>query len=302
MSNIPFVEKYRPACMDDIILDDANRTIIQNIIDCKTYPNLLLYGPPGTGKTTTIINLIDCIQNNKNKSLLLHLNASDERGIDTIRYQIAKFINSKPIFATGTKFIVLDEVDYMTSNAQQALKYLIQQYRNRAVFCLMCNYISKIETSLRNEFIELKFNVLPKENIRNYIRHIANEEKLYISDDQIENISDIFNNDIRSMINYLQMNYSTSEELNYIFTDNVLYELCKKIRFVSKKKESLLEFCRLYNTTAKNVLIKIVTLLVKNRKLSDSKTLEYIESIIHDDKHNIYELDNVVIILESFLL
>ena len=236
MSNIPFVEKYRPSCMDDIILDNTNRTIIQNIIDCKTYPNLLLYGPPGTGKTTTIINLIDCIQNTRNKSLLLHLNASDERGIDTIRYQIAKFINSKPIFAEGVKFIVLDEVDYMTSNAQQVPEVLIQQYRNRAVFYLMCNYISKIEHSLRNEFIELKFNVLPKENIQKYIRHIANHEKLYISDHQIQNICEIFNNDIRSMINYLQMNYSTSEEINYLFTDTALYELCNNIRIAQKKK------------------------------------------------------------------
>jgi replication factor C subunit 3/5 len=173
MSTIPFVEKYRPSCMDDIILNNINKTIINNIIKNQSYPNLLLYGPPGTGKTTTVINLVKKIQNSSNKSLLLHLNASDERGIDTIRNQITRFINSKPLFSSGIKFIILDEVDYMTKSAQLALKYLLQQYNNKAVFCLMCNYISKIESTLKSEFIELKFNKLPKENIVLFLKEIA---------------------------------------------------------------------------------------------------------------------------------
>jgi GTPase SAR1 family protein len=76
---------------------------------------LLLYGPPGTGKTTTIVNLINAYQNKlgfKNKDLIIHLNASDERGIDIIRNQISFFVNSKPLFHSGMKFVILDEVDY----------------------------------------------------------------------------------------------------------------------------------------------------------------------------------------------
>ena len=131
MDSIPWVEKYRPSSLNDIVLDEFNREILENIIETDHFPNLLFYGPPGTGKTTTMINLINSYQvkhNQKNKDLMVHLNASDERGIDIIRNQIYQFVNSKPLFNTGTKFIILDEVDYMTKNAQYALKCLLQKY------------------------------------------------------------------------------------------------------------------------------------------------------------------------------
>ena len=98
-SGIPLVEAYRPKHFDDIVLDPLNKQILKNIIETSYFPNLLFYGPPGTGKTTTIINLINAYQeklNNKNKDLIIHLNASDERGIDIIRNQINSFVNSKP--------------------------------------------------------------------------------------------------------------------------------------------------------------------------------------------------------------
>ena len=108
------VEAYRPKKFDDIVLDPLNKKILKNIIETSYFPNLLFYGPPGTGKTTTIINLINAYQaklNTKNKDLVIHLNASDERGIDIIRNQINFFVNSKPLFHTGMKFVILDEVD-----------------------------------------------------------------------------------------------------------------------------------------------------------------------------------------------
>ena len=131
MEHIPWVEKYRPGRFEDIVLEDTNKHILNNIIEKNYFPNLLFYGPPGTGKTTTIINLIDKYQeryNQKRKGLKIHLNASDDRGIDVIRNQINQFVNTKTLFGNGLKFVILDEVDYMTKNAQQALRYLIQQY------------------------------------------------------------------------------------------------------------------------------------------------------------------------------
>jgi len=96
-NSTPWVEKYRPSCFEDIVLDPLNKTLLKNIIDNNYFPNLLFYGPPGTGKTTTIINLVNVYQekmNLKNKGLMIHLNASDERGIDIIRNQINSFVNS----------------------------------------------------------------------------------------------------------------------------------------------------------------------------------------------------------------
>ncbi len=83
---------------------------MKNIIKNNKFPNLLLYGPPGTGKTTTIINLIKDYQKENgqmNKELVIHLNASDERGIDIIRNHISQFVNSKTLFNKGKKFVIV---------------------------------------------------------------------------------------------------------------------------------------------------------------------------------------------------
>jgi replication factor C subunit 3/5 len=121
---------------------------------------MIFYGPPGTGKTTTILNLIRYYQETQgetNNGCMIHLNASDERGIDTIRTQIFTFVHSKPLFQTGMKFVVLDEVDSMTKNAQQALSYMLHTKLN-VCFCLICNYICKLDDSLQTMFIKIKFN------------------------------------------------------------------------------------------------------------------------------------------------
>ena len=144
----PWVEKYRPKSFNDIIFDDINEHILNNMIKNNYFPNLLLYGPPGTGKTTTIVNLIKQYQqknNQESKGLIIHLNASDERGIDVIRNQILQFVRTNNFFENCIKFVILDEVDYMTKTAQQALKYLLQSSNYNVRYCLICNYISKID-------------------------------------------------------------------------------------------------------------------------------------------------------------
>ena len=177
--NRPWVEKYRPTKFEDIVLDPLNRKLLKNIVTQNKFPNLLFYGPPGTGKTTTIINLINKYQekyDQKNKGLKIHLNASDDRGIDVIRNQINQFVNTKTLFGNGLKFVILDEVDYMTKNAQQALRYLIQQYNKNIRFVLICNYISKIDCALQNEFIRLRFCQLPKKDTYNFLNTIIKKE------------------------------------------------------------------------------------------------------------------------------
>jgi len=212
-ATIPWVEKYRPAQFDQIVLDPLNRAMFENILNHKYFPNLLLYGPPGTGKTTTIINLINEFQSRHykiNKSLVIHLNASDERGIDIIRNQIHSFVKTRNLFENGLKFVILDEVDYMTKNAQHALKYLLQTCSPNVKFCLICNYISKIETSLQNEFACIRFNQLPKEDIYSFIKTIAANENMNLSDETIDTIQTIYQSDIRSMINFIQLNQNLS--------------------------------------------------------------------------------------------
>lgn len=226
--NIPLVEKYRPSQFNDIILDDANKLFFTQLKNLDYIPNILLYGPPGTGKTTTILNLIksyQTIHNELNKGFMIHLNASDERGIDMIRTQIYTFIHSKTLFSKGQKFIILDEVDSMTKCAQQALSHLLNG-ASTVCFCLICNYISKIDDSLQSKFIKIKFNNLPANLIFTFLKKIVDQEKLPYTNEQIKHIQLTYGSDIRTMINYMQANqYSCTKIIHTSIWDQLYKDI-----------------------------------------------------------------------------
>ena len=101
ISNLPWIEKYRPINFTTTVLDSCNRKLFENIIENDMFPHLLLYGPPGVGKTTSAENLIHAYRKKHRIGTMenvIHLNASDERGIDIIRYTIYNFINSNNLF------------------------------------------------------------------------------------------------------------------------------------------------------------------------------------------------------------
>jgi len=294
-SGIPLVEAYRPKHFEDIVLDPLNKLILKNIIETSYFPNLLFYGPPGTGKTTTIINLINAYQeklNNKNKDLIIHLNASDERGIDIIRNQINSFVNSKPLFNNGMKFVILDEVDYMTKNAQQALRYLLQNYSGGVRFCLICNYISKIDEGLQNEFIRLRFNQLPKQEIIQFLTHISDSEKLNMSQKSLSCIQKLYKSDIRSMINFMQSNQNTSNNKDLLFIiDNDVWEnliqMINKRERVDKMKSYIDTISIQYNVDKKNIIKDFLNYIIRNHlKNVNENFLNFVENLMHSQVQN----------------
>ena len=294
-SGIPWCEKYRPHLFEDIVLDPLNRQILKNIIETSYFPNLLFYGPPGTGKTTTIINLINAYQQKlgiKNTDLIIHLNASDERGIDIIRNQINCFVNSKPLFHTGMKFVILDEVDYMTKNAQQALRYLLQNYTSNVRFCLICNYISKIDEGLQNEFIRLRFNQLPKDDIINFLTNISNSEKLNMSQKSISQIQKLYKSDIRSMINFMQSNQDIinfDNEFNIIDNDiwNNLLNMLIKRETIPNIKDYVHLISTQYNIDKKNIIKDFLNYIIRvNPKYVNKDFLNYVENLMHSQIQN----------------
>ena len=308
-----WMEKYRPKQFENIVLDPLNRQILNNIIETTYFPNLLFYGPPGTGKTTTIINLINSYQtklNIKNKDLVIHLNASDERGIDIIRNQINLFVNSKPLFNSGMKFVILDEVDYMTKNAQQALRYLLQNYSSNVRFCLICNYISKIDEGLQNEFIRLRFNQLPKDDIIKFLFHISESEKLNLNEKSLSCIQKLYKSDIRSMINFMQSNQdivksqnTTNNDFNII--DNEVWEnLINKI----KQKDNLdslnnyiHDISNKYNIDKKNIIKDFLNYIIRNNKIClTNKFLNMVENIMHSQNPKVNININYSLLLLSF--
>ena len=303
IDNIPWVEKYRPTSFENIVLDKVNQTILENIIKMNMFPNLLLYGPPGTGKTTTIINLINSYQeryNQKSKDLMIHLNASDERGIEIIRNQISQFVNAKSLFTNGLKIVILDEVDYMTKNAQQALKYLLQDYRQNIRFCLICNYISRIDESLQNEFVHLRFNELPREKIQDFLTAISHSEKLDLSDSAINSIQRLFKSDIRSMINYMQANHTFVDDHKVIENkvwEKLTVEIKKGIKSGEKQMNNISSE---YNMNEKNIIKDYLNYVIACKQDHiDSDFLEFAQFIMHLRDPNIeflrsYFLRNIV--------
>ena len=295
---IPLVERWRPTKFEDIVLDPLNKQILGNIIETSYFPNLLFYGPPGTGKTTTIINLINAYQEKigiKNKDLIIHLNASDERGIDIIRNQISLFVNSKPLFHGGMKFVILDEVDYMTKNAQQALRYLLQNYSNTARFCLICNYISKIDEGLQNEFLRLRFNQLPNEDIILFLKNISKIENLNINEKSLICIQKLYKSDIRSMINFMQSNQdifkSNNSNINFnIIDDNVWESLTDKMTKKSNLDILVSDIHNIsikYNIDKKNIIKDYLNYIIRNKSnLITPHFLDFVENLMHSQESN----------------
>lgn len=285
---IPWVEKYRPTCFDGIVLDEINQSIFGNILSKQYVPNMLFYGPPGTGKTTTIMNLISDHygrQGIKNyQSNVIHLNASDERGIDIIRNQIYQFVNAKNIYIRGIKFVILDEVDYMTKSAQQALKCLLQNSYENIRFCLICNYISKIDYSLKNEFLCIRFNQLPRDRIISFLKNIIHNEGLGVTDEEIDNIHSYYNSDIRSMINYLQLNEGRKTAHTSILKTSALDGIHKIVLNGSNATELIQEIHdigKLYNHANIEIIKKYLTHLLRFKQYWTHLFTDAVKRIVH---------------------
>lgn len=198
---LPWIEKYRPSELEHIIIEPSTRYLFEKMVKTKIFPNMLFYGPPGTGKTTTIMCLIKRFQETYGfHNNVIHLNASDDRGIDVIRNQLFSFIQTKGLFHQELKFVILDEVDAMTKHAQQSLISLINKSNVR--FCLICNYISKLIPNLRAYLLVIPFyNTL---HDGTYIRNILTKENANISEEIIDDIKYNYSPDMRSIVNSLQ--------------------------------------------------------------------------------------------------
>ena len=220
MSEQPWIEKYRPKTLNDIVLNDTNKTILNNMTSKNNFSNLILYGPPGTGKTTTILCLMnDYCKLHQCSNNYIHLNASHERGIEVIRNQIFNFTEKKNLFSNVRKFVLLDEIDSMTKQAQNNLSIIIQNCKNKVTFILICNFLNRVIEPLRCSFTILHFN--KTSNICDeFVRKCIKNEKLKISEEKVKLIKDANSHDLRSVLNQLQ-NYNKSD----LFFDSTTFEV-----------------------------------------------------------------------------
>ena len=290
------------------MLDEINRTILENIINKGYFPNLLFYGPPGTGKTTTIINLVKEFQvkykstvcgsdasssdssshSNDGLGNVIHLNASDERGVDVIRSQISAFVNTKSLFGGGNKlkFIILDEVDYMTKNAQIALRYLINNYNKNVScnvkFCLICNYVSKIDDSLQSEFVRMRFNQLPEDRIVQFLMRISAAERLNLPLETADHIQKQFGSDLRGMINFMQSNQSVVE---CKIIHQYMWNNIRKMQSAADAANKFNTISLKYGIEKRNMLRQFLNNIIRSHTTRiTSDLLNRIEHIMHNQE------------------
>lgn len=220
--NLPWIEKYRPTKLNDVVEHVHIIEALQGYIKNKYLPHLLFYGPSGTGKTSTIIACANELYGKNVPCMVLELNASDERGIDVVRKRIKTFIMAKSLSFDSDmenlfKLVILDEIDAMTQDAQAILKKLVEKHTLNVRFCLICNFIQKIDLALQSRCTTFRFAPLAKKNIIPKVNSIAQIEKLDITTKAIDTIIRRSNGDMRKILNQLQaisMAYDKITEIN----------------------------------------------------------------------------------------
>ena len=216
-----WTERHRPKTFKEIIGQEKIVARISSFVKQKNIPHLLFSGPSGTGKSTiAIITAMELFGEDWRQNFL-ETNASEERGIQTVREKIKDYVRTKAMGTDLPKIIFLDEADALTREAQQALRRMMEQYTSTARFILSCNYGSKIIDPIQSRCAIFRFKPLEKEHIKNLIEKISKDEKLKVDSKAVDAIYQISEGDIRRVINLLQSSASISKNI----TEPLIYEI-----------------------------------------------------------------------------
>ena len=189
-----WVEKYRPSTLDTYIGNDQLKSKVKVYLESGDLPHLLLFGKAGTGKTTLaklLVNNIDCDY--------LYINASDENNVETVRSKVKNFASTMGF--KDYKVIILDERDYITPNAQAALRNLMETFSKHCRFILTCNFVERIIDPIQSRC--QSFQVIPpnKNDVAKHLHNILTQESVTYEREDLGILVNSGYPDIRRVIN-----------------------------------------------------------------------------------------------------
>ena len=283
---IPWVEKYRPKKINEVILNKYTKKKFTEFIKNKYIPSMIISGDTGTGKTTTILCVIKNIFEDDDDfyNHVLELNASDDRGLSIINSIIIPFCKKKTI---KRKIIILDEADSVTTKAQNLLSNLISNKSN-ASFIFICNEGSKLTESIQSKCVMIKFPKIKNKKIYKRIKNICENENIEYDNDGLETLLLVSNYDIRQCINNLECIFYSYKKITkkniYKFVDIPKPIYIEKIlnNILQKKfKESILITKELYDIgySPNDILLTFMKYLLDNKKLNEQIKLKIFEIV-----------------------
>ena len=275
---LPWIEKYRPKNIDEIISHDMNIETIKKLLQGGALPHLLFHGSPGTGKTSTIMALAKEIYGTNMRLMVMKLDASDDRGINSVREDIKGFAEKSNMFQKGVRLIILDEADSMTFDAQFALRRIIEKYSTTIRFCLICNYENKIIPAIRSRCANFRFSNIDIKHICNKLNHIVMAENINTEENVIGTIALLAKRDLRKAINLLQ---SISLQMTHPSAHYITVDMCYDVAGVPSQKEvnNMLDVL-LDSTITFNKAYEIVTNIIKGQGYALSTVLKEMVLVI----------------------
>ncbi|HEX6282678.1 MAG TPA: replication factor C small subunit [Nitrososphaera sp.] len=208
LANLMWSEKYRPKKLKEVVDQKEIIKGISNLIKSPDIPHMLFAGPAGVGKTTTALCIATELLGEEWRKNTLELNASDERGIKMVRERVKEFAASIKLADDKEfgkpKIIILDEADEMTSEAQTALRRIIEDSARTTRFIIICNYLSQIIEPIQSRCVVFRFTRLPKEDVIDHLKMICEQQKVKYEEKALAQIYEATGGDLRHSINIMQ--------------------------------------------------------------------------------------------------
>jgi replication factor C subunit 3/5 len=247
---LPWVEKFRPHELSEIISNNEIINTLKDYVKIKYLPHLLICGPSGTGKTSVIVATAKELYGSSFSIMTMHINASEERGIEVIRNKVKDFVMTKNFSPNEISFklVILDEADAMTISAQGMLRRMIEDFTGNARFCLLCNKLKNIDPAIQSRCTNFRFSPLKSEDIYKKIEKICEEQKIKYTQDGLNLIIKVSNGDMRKVLNNLQSIYMAYKNITYEnvskcigYPKQIEIDLIYKILMTKKFENSLNE-------------------------------------------------------------